>query len=137
MVVPTLTALVPLRWIDGIAETIFEPDAVPGGYTDHIGGTLSLRRESQRANAQQIWTLRPHIVEMSQHYASSLKMPVEIVHGTADEIVPASIHSDPLASVLENARYTRLEGVGHMPHHADPQAVVDAIDRAARRAGLR
>jgi pimeloyl-ACP methyl ester carboxylesterase len=34
-------------------------------------------------------------------------------------------------------RLTILPGVGHMPHHADPEAVVAAIDRAAARAGLR
>ena len=89
-----------------------------------------------RANAQQVNRLRPHVVEMSARYPT-LPMPVEIVHGTADTIVPLQIHSEPLSKQIPGAVLTRLEGIGHMPHHADPQAVSDAIDRAAARAGLR
>jgi pimeloyl-ACP methyl ester carboxylesterase len=47
------------------------------------------------------------------------------------------IHAAPLAGQIEGANLTLLEGVGHMPHHVAPGAVVAAIDRAARRAGLR
>ena len=36
-----------------------------------------------------------------------------------------------------SARLTVLKDVGHMPHHAAPDQVVAAIDRAAARAGLR
>jgi pimeloyl-ACP methyl ester carboxylesterase len=81
-------------------------------------------------------TLRPHIVRMAERYPA-LDLPVEIVHGTEDEIVPLAIHSAPLAERVPGANLVILEGVGHMPHHADPEAVVAAIDRAAARAGLR
>jgi pimeloyl-ACP methyl ester carboxylesterase len=73
---------------------------------------------------------------MSQGYAQ-LALPVEILHGTADTIVPASVHALPLSAVLPDATLTLLPGIGHMPHHADPAAVVAAIDRAAARARLR
>ena len=53
---------------------------------------------------------------------------MEIIHGDADTIVPLSV---------PNAVLTVLDGIGHMPHHAAPDAVEDAIDRAAQRAGLR
>ena len=89
-----------------------------------------------RANAQQVNSLRPHIVEMSKHYAE-LTMPVELIHGTADVVVPMDIHSEVLVGQVPHGHLTRLEGIGHMPHHVAPQAVVDAIDRAAARAGLR
>ncbi len=81
-------------------------------------------------------SLRPHIVEMSQRYGE-LTMPLEIVHGDADTIVPLRIHSEPLSRQVPGANLTVLEGIGHMPQHAAPQAVEDAIDRAATRAGLR
>ena len=66
-----------------------------------------------------------------------LKMPVEIIHGDADTIVPMHIHAERLVNDLSDAALTRLPGMGHMPHHADPEAVIAAIDRAAARAGLR
>ena len=55
----------------------------------------------------------------------------------ADTIVPMHIHAEELIKDIPNGALTRLPGMGHMPHHADPQAVVDTIDRAATRAGLR
>ena len=64
-------------------------------------------------------------------------MPIEIVHGTADEVVPIGVHSEPLARQIPGAVLTRLEGIGHMPHHAAPDAVEAAIHRAAARARLR
>lgn len=137
VVVPLISAFAPASRVDDVVEVIFAPDAVPPNYANHLGAPLSLRRTSLRANAQQIWTLRPHIVEMSAQYADTLTMPVEILHGTADEIVPAHIHADVLATQLPQAVYTPLEGIGHMPQHVVPDAVLDGIDRAARRAGLR
>ena len=64
-------------------------------------------------------------------------MPIEIVHGDADDTVYLDVHSGRMARELPNAHLTVLPGIGHMPHHADPQAIVDAIDRAATRAGIR
>jgi pimeloyl-ACP methyl ester carboxylesterase len=73
---------------------------------------------------------------MSQHYPQ-IDVPVEIVHGQKDPFVLPQIHAAPLAGQIEGANLTVLEGVGHMPHHVAPGSVVAAIDRAARRAGLR
>lgn len=136
-IVPLITALAPQGRIDSAIEDVFTPQAAPAGYADYIGPTLTIRRASLRANGQQVSTLRPHIVAMSARYRDVLRMPIELLHGTADTTVGISIHSEPLARLLPNARLTRLAGVGHMPHHADPKAAIAAIDRAAARAGLR
>jgi pimeloyl-ACP methyl ester carboxylesterase len=136
LLVPIASAFVPQSYVDASVESIFAPQPAPDGYAHHVGAALVLRRESMRANAQQVNFLRPHIVKMAQHYAS-LKMPFEIVHGDADTIVPLSVHSQPLSQQVADARLTVLQGVGHMPHHADPEAVIAAIDRAAARGRLR
>ncbi|MEB8386159.1 alpha/beta hydrolase [Rhodobacteraceae bacterium KMM 6894] len=135
--VPLITALAPQGRIDRAVEDVFAPQSAPEGYAAYIGPDLTIRRASLRANGQQVRTLRPHIVEMSARYRTVLTMPIELLHGTADTTVGISIHSEPLARMLPNARLTRLPSVGHMPHHADPQAAIAAIDRAAARAGLR
>lgn len=135
--VPLITALASRSRVNEGVRDVFPPQAPPEGYIDYFGAGLTLRRDTLRANGQQVLTLRPHIVEMSARYATELTMPVEIIHGDKDTTVPLNIHSQPLAKQLTNARLTVLEGVGHMPHHADPAATEAAIDRAARRAGLR
>lgn len=136
LVIPLISAFAPMARIEDTVAAIFEPQPTPDGYLDHFGPELTLRRTTLRANAQQVNSLRPHVVEMATQYPD-LTLPVEILHGTDDTIVPLRVHSEPLAQLLPNATLTRMEGVGHMPHHADPDAVEAAIDRAAARAGLR
>lgn len=136
LLLPVISAFVPPRYINASVESIFAPQRAPEGYAEQVGASLVLRRESLRANAQQVNSLRPHIVRMSKRY-EGLQMPIEIVHGDADTIVPLSVHSEPLAQQVGGAVLTVLKGIGHMPHHAAPNAVEDAIDRAAARAGLR
>jgi pimeloyl-ACP methyl ester carboxylesterase len=135
-VVPLVSAFAPMSRTEEAIESIFAPDPVPPGYAAHVGAGLTLRRDTLAMNARQVNGLRPHIVEMAVAYPR-LDLPVEVVHGTEDSIVPAEIHAVPLSQVLPEAELTLLPGVGHMPHHADPEAVVAAIDRAAERAGLR
>lgn len=136
LVVPLITAWAPLPYAAQVLDTVFAPQPVPDGYADHFGLAMSMRRDSLRANARQVFGLRPHVVALSERYPL-LRLPVELVHGTADTIVPLAIHSGPLAALVPDANLTALDGVGHMPHHADPAAAVAAIDRAAARAGLR
>ncbi|MGZ2257822.1 alpha/beta fold hydrolase [Roseobacter sp. A03A-229] len=136
LIPPLVSAFTPDSLIRSNVDSIFAPQTMPDGYLDHIGPRLALRRQTFRANAQQINSLRPHVVEMSKRY-EGLAMPIEILHGTADEIVPMQIHSEPLSRQVPGAVLTRLEGVGHMPQHVAPDEVEAAIDRAAARAGLR
>lgn len=136
LVVPVLSAFVPQSYLDDTLASIFEPQAAPEGYLKHVGPALSLRRDSMRANARQVNWSRPHVVEMSAQYGS-ITVPVEVVHGDADTIVPLEVHSAKLPDQIEGANVTVLKGVGHMPQHTNPEAVIAAIDRVAARAGLR
>ncbi|MDZ7909861.1 MAG: alpha/beta hydrolase [Gemmobacter sp.] len=135
-VLPLVTAFAPPSVVQAAVTGIFAPDPVPPGYTEFVGAPLTLRRESLRVNAAQITRLRPHVVEMAKNYPR-LSLPVELVHGDADTVVPLHIHSRPLAELLPDARLTVIPGGGHMPHHAQPDQVIAAIHRAAVRAGLR
>ncbi|EKE43507.1 hypothetical protein OCGS_2239 [Oceaniovalibus guishaninsula JLT2003] len=134
--VPLITAWTTPGLVRWVIDSIFTPNAVPEGYAEQVGAPLTLRRQSFIANARQVNTLRPHLVELSRHYGE-IEIPVEIVHGMEDEIVPGQVHAAPMARQIPDAHLTWLEGVGHMPHHAAPLAVEQAIDRAARRSGLR
>jgi pimeloyl-ACP methyl ester carboxylesterase len=136
LVIPLLTAFVPDSRVEEAVQEIFMPQEPPAGYMDHIGAGLTLRRHSLRANALQRANLLSEIEALHPRYAE-ITVPVEIVHGTADTTVGVSIHSEPLAAQIKDAHLTVLDGIGHMPHHSAPEAVIAAIHRAATRAGLR
>lgn len=135
-VIPAITAFATSQQTDRVVEAIFEPAAAPAGYTDYVGIGLTMRRDTLRANALQVTRLKAHVARMSVLY-DKIDLPVEVVHGTADTVVPADIHAKPLTARLPDARLELIEGAGHMPHHTHPDIVVAAIHRAAERAGLR
>ena len=134
--IPLAAAFLPEAYIDATITGIFRPDPAPAEYLDYIGAGLSLRRESLLTNAAQVNGLRAQIVEQSALYPT-LALPIDLIHGDADTIVPLAIHSKPLSAILPNARLTILPGTGHMPHHAHPKVILDAIQRAATSAALR
>ncbi|MFN4153444.1 MAG: alpha/beta fold hydrolase [Paracoccaceae bacterium] len=134
--VPLASALVAHSYVRRAIDRVFAPQPAPAGYADHLGLDLTLRRGTMAVNAMQINSLRPQ-VEAMQHDYPRLSLPVELVHGDADTIVPLHIHSAPLMDLIPNGNLTVLEGTGHMPHHTHPETVIAAIDRAATRAGLR
>ncbi|MDR7125274.1 alpha/beta hydrolase [Pseudotabrizicola sp. 4114] len=134
--VPLASAFVSHGFVRRTIDQVFAPQTAPPGYADHLGIGLTLRRESMAANIMQINSLRPQIEVMRQDYPQ-LDLPIELVHGDADTIVPLHIHSAPLMDLIPQGHLTVLPGAGHMPHHTHPEAVIAAIDRAAARAGLR
>lgn len=133
---PLVSAFAMRSQVDWVLDMIFAPQPVPDGYAESVGAGLALRRDTFRANARQLDALKPQLAAMSAQYPA-IRVPVEIVHGDADRLVPAEIHAAPLSEQVEGANLTLLRNVGHMPHHVVPEDVVAAIDRAARRAGLR
>lgn len=133
---PLVARALPVLITDGIvqatADRIFKPQRAPEGYVAHLGLERLLRTESLRANALQLGALKPQIRRMVPRYPR-LDLPVEIVHGTADDAVPLDIHSEPLSRAIPGARLTRLPGIGHMPHQVALPAVEAALARLAER----
>ncbi|MGJ8622466.1 MAG: alpha/beta fold hydrolase [Yoonia sp.] len=133
--IPMISAFAPQSVVDSSIAGTFAPQDPPEGYADYIGADLTLRPTSMRANTRQVNTSRPHVVTLSARYPE-LTLPIEIVHGEEDTTVPIQIHAEEIEKIVPQVNTVRLPGVGHMPHHADPQAAVSAINRAARRAGI-
>ena len=136
LAVPLITAFVPDSHVEKVVEEVFEPQSAPKGYSRHFGPSMTLRRHSMRVNAAQRASLKGEITELHELYPN-ITVPTEIVHGTADDTVGLSLHSEKLVQQIPGATLTRLEGIGHMPHQVAQADVIAAIDRAARRAGLR
>jgi pimeloyl-ACP methyl ester carboxylesterase len=136
IVIPLISAFTPQRTVESVVVETFAPQDPPAGYVDHLGGELALRERTFRANARQVNTLRPFVVEMTALYPR-LTLPIEIIHGTADNTVPIHVHPEELIKIVPSANLVRLEGIGHQPHHSAEEEAIAAIDRAAARAGLR
>ncbi|WP_240722212.1 alpha/beta fold hydrolase [Poseidonocella sp. HB161398] len=132
--VPLISAFTPRKVVDRALAAIFAPQEPPAGYAAMIGARLSLRRGAFRANARQVNALWSALAAMAPCYGS-LALPVEMVHGTADRVVPLDIHSAATVRAIPGAALAELPGIGHMPHHAAPDAVLGAVERAAARAG--
>ncbi|WP_189409546.1 alpha/beta fold hydrolase [Neogemmobacter tilapiae] len=129
--VPLIAAFPPYGYARQAVESVAAPESAPQGYADYIGLPLILRRNSIRVNARQVGRLKSHIFEMLPDYPR-LTLPVEILHGTADQVTFASVHSEPLHRLLPQSRLTLLEGAGHMAHHTRQAEVIAAIDRLVK-----
>lgn len=132
LAIPLAAAFVPEAYVRSATTGVFAPDPVPPGYEDHLGTPLVLRRPTLAANTAQVNALRAELVAMEPLYPA-LTLPIELIHGSADTIVPLHIHSAPLSGLLPDSRLTVIEGAGHMPHHSHSATVIEAIDRAALR----
>ena len=109
-------------------ESIFAPQTPPEGYLDHFHPELTLQNGVIRRNARQMGALKSQIAAMAPRYPT-LAMPIEVLHGTADYLVPIAIHSERLVEQVTTARLTRLEGIGHMPHHTATGDMLAALAR--------
>jgi pimeloyl-ACP methyl ester carboxylesterase len=66
-----------------------------------------------------------------------IAVPVLLVWGTRDRILPPKRYSERLRRMLPEAQWVELKGLGHMPMSDDPQLVADTIARFVARAGDR
>lgn len=107
-------------------ESVFAPQDVTPGYLDDGGVALAVRPRTYRVNATMMLCLYPQMRQQALRNGQ-LACPVEIIHGTADTIVPSFVHAEPLAALLEKATLTLMDGVGHMPHHVDPELISERI----------
>lgn len=107
---------------------IFAPQPEPEGFAEFVGLALALRPQTLRWNAQDIARLHDYLTVQAARYPT-LKAPIESLHGDQDVIVGADYHAAKLTRAAPNARFTRLPGVGHMPHHAEAEACAASAQR--------
>ncbi len=131
----TRTITLPLgeAMLDAALKGVFAPQPVPPHYAARVGAARILRPETFRANAQ----------DVAGAYAATLRQaprlgeiaaPTAVVTGDHDGVVLTKLHSFGSARDIPGATLEVLNGVGHSPHWARPDAVIDAIDGVAKRA---
>jgi pimeloyl-ACP methyl ester carboxylesterase len=92
---------------------------------------LSLRPSQLRATLQDTALMIPAALALSRRYAD-IGAPAVIMAGRGDEIVDCGRQSKRLGDVLPASELRLADGIGHMLHYALPDAVVAAIEDAAR-----
>lgn len=127
--------LVPLGYAakaeDGIRDA-FSPNEPPENYMREASTDLYSRPASFTANAEDIVNLKPIVSEMAAEY-SKIKAPLIVLTGDSDNVIFTHLHSPPLVDKVDGAELRVLEGIGHMPHHAAPDAVLQAIEDLVER----
>lgn len=120
-----ITLPVALAMLQSGARSVFEPQAMPEGYVRDTALALLVRPREFAANAHDIVALKPSVTALSPRYGE-ITTPAVVISGTIDTTVSIGIHSRPFAAAT-GAQLIELDGVGHMPHHAAPELVADAI----------
>jgi len=119
---------------DVTIETVFAPQAPPTGYAEAASVPLVLRPASFEANAQDVTGLHAAVTAQSPRYRN-IQIPAVVIAGDADRIVWTDIHARAFAREVPQTKLIVLAGVGHMPHHARKDLVIDEIDALVRRTG--
>lgn len=108
---------------------IFAPLPVPG-YFARFPTWRALAAEQLRAVGEESAMLLPAVIALGRQYRK-VEARTVIVAGEGDRYVRAARHSGRLHQLLPNSSYRAVAGAGHMVHHADPQAIVQAIEEVA------
>jgi pimeloyl-ACP methyl ester carboxylesterase len=118
--------------LEGGGTAVFAPQRMPPDYINRAAIRLLLRPSRFISNAQDVAVLKAYVIGQAPHY-QDIATPTVVLTGTADGIVSPSIHAPAFAAALPHARLVLLDGVGHMPHYAATDAVVEAIDSVSMR----
>ena len=102
--------------IEKFAARMFQPQDIPIGYLDYVGSDLSRRRSTIKANKGDLLVASQ---ALKQNFASygRIEMPVEIIHGKEDFLLPFKSQAVAFNEVIPNSRLHILPNVGHMAHH--------------------
>jgi pimeloyl-ACP methyl ester carboxylesterase len=122
-----------LVYLEPGLKGVFAPNPTPPDYVRRTGLKLMFRPWHFRSNAEDVVDCEGHVRTLSPRYGE-IQTPTAIITGDSDSVVYAHIHSTGCARDIEGATLSVLEGVGHSPHYAAPQAVIEAVVEVDRRA---
>ena len=116
-------------------QKAFAPDEVPKHYLRHVLSEWTRPKKVKWYSVDDA-LLTESLPKFASHY-SDIRVPVVIVTGDSDLIVPAKENAHRLYEALPHAELIVLEKTGHQIPFTRPDAVVDAIDRVAAKADAR
>jgi pimeloyl-ACP methyl ester carboxylesterase len=114
-----------------VLEQAFAPDPVPHDFSTRGGGLLGLRPGQFLAAAEDMGALPAQLPAYSRRYGE-LRMPVAVLFGRNDRILPWREQGEALVCKVPHAVLDVVEG-GHMLPVAQPDLTVQFIRGAAAR----
>ncbi|MDC3205773.1 alpha/beta hydrolase [Paracoccaceae bacterium] len=105
---------------------MFKPQDIPEGYLDYIGSDLSRRLSTMRANKSD-FIVTSKALEKNFAFYRHMEMPIEIIHGEKDFLLPVKSQAVAFNEVMPNSRLHILPKVGHMAHHFAANEISDSI----------
>lgn len=123
----TLATPLALSMLDSSVAQVFAPEPMPAGLVDATGAPLAVRPEAMRATNREVTTLNERLAALTPLYAD-IRVPVTVIAGDADHVVPIDQHARRFAALVPEARLVTLKGAGHMLHHTNTATVLDAVD---------
>ena len=112
--------------IKKFAGRMFKPQDIPEGYLDYIGSDLSRRLSTIKANKSDL-NVTSRALEKNFAFYDHMEMPIEIIHGEKDFLVPVKSQAVALNEVMPNSRLRILPTVGHMAHHFASKEISGSI----------
>lgn len=128
----TVSPLFGAASMPGLLKGMFTPCPVPQAYRDGHDTDLALRPGQIRAMAEDGAMMVPAAAAMRDRYGE-LRLPVAILAGTEDVVAFPDRESERLHDDIPHSTLRLIPGVGHMLHHADPDAVVEAVEALSRQ----
>jgi pimeloyl-ACP methyl ester carboxylesterase len=107
----------------------FAPDPVPKKYLRHVLAEWTLPKKVKWYSVDDA-LLNESLPKFADRYPE-IKVPVVIVTGDADEIVPAAQNAERLRQALPHSHFNLLPKTGHQIPFTRPDAVLAAIDHVA------
>jgi pimeloyl-ACP methyl ester carboxylesterase len=112
-------------------QKAFSPDLVPKHYLRHVLSEWTRPKKVKWYSVDDA-LLNESLAKFRERY-SGIRVPVVIVTGDSDLIVPAKENAHRLYEALPHAELVVLEKTGHQIPFTRPDAVVDAINRVAAK----
>lgn len=113
--------------MDEAVKPVLAPAPVPEHYVQRLGALLALRPQNFLGNIQDMTLLSEYMQRLSPRY-DQVRLPLLIIHGEADKLVPFWNHGRRVLPVIPQARAVLIPNAGHAPQHSHPREVVEALE---------
>jgi pimeloyl-ACP methyl ester carboxylesterase len=109
-----------------LMRKIFGPAPVPEKFKS-FPKEMAVRPSQIRASAAETAFMIPNAIVEREDY-QALKMPVAIIAGQEDRLIPIDEQSARLHEEIAQSTLHRIAGAGHMVHQTAPAAMLSAIE---------
>lgn len=115
-----------------VLDLVFGPQSMPADYPVAGGGFSGLRPSHFYATSSDLVAIGLDMPRLQARYGE-IGMPVGILFGTADRVLPHKANGADMAGRIPGLDLELLDGIGHMPQYAATDRVVAFIRRIAAR----